>query len=336
MAWHWIASAWGSPEGWEFREYAPTKPGPGEVKISVRAAGVNPADAKHVAAPRAGQQLPVAIGYEVAGTVVAVGPGATAVTGPVSVGDEVLAFRVRGGYATELTVPAEKVLHRPASLDVEEAANLLLAGTTAAEMLHTVGATAGETILLHGASGAVGSIVLQLAALRGITVIGTASEARAEDVRALGGIPVAYGTGLRDRVEEAVRSLRRSGIDAALDAAGTDEAVEVSLSLVSDRQRIVTVAAPRQAEDHGFRALAGTKPESAAFRDAAREDLVTLAGRGLLRVPLSRSYPLSEAPEAHRFLSTGHPGGKLTLVPGPESGVTEAHAGSHDRSGGDL
>ncbi|WP_373425708.1 NADP-dependent oxidoreductase [Arthrobacter woluwensis] len=276
------------------------------------------------------------MGYEVAGTVVAVGPGTTAVTGPVAVGDEVLAFRVRGGYATELTVPAEKVLHRPPSLDVEEAANLLLAGTTAAEMLHAVGATAGETLLLHGASGAVGSIVLQLAALRGITVIGTASEARAEDVRALGGTPVRYGPGLQERVEEAVRSLKRTGVDAALDAAGTDEAVELSWSLVSDRQRIVTVAAPRQAEEHGFQALAGTKPESAAFRDAAREDLVTLAGRGLLRVPLSRSYPLSEAPKAHRFLSTGHPGGKLTLIPGLESDVTEAHTESHERAGSDL
>lgn len=336
MAWHWIASAWGSPEGWEFVEYTPTKPGPGEVTISVRAAGVNPADAKHVAAPRGGQQLPVAIGYEVAGTVVAVGPSATAVTGPVTVGDEVLAFRVRGGYATELTVPAEKVLHRPASLDAAEASNLLLAGTTAAEMLHAVGAAPGETVLLHGASGAVGAMVLQLAALRGITVIGTASGARAEEVRRLGGTPVVYGPGLRDRVEEAVRSLKRTGVDAALDAAGTDEAVEVSLSLVADRQRIVTVAAPRQAEEHGFQALAGTKPESATFRDAAREDLVTLASRGLLQVPLSRSYPLSEAPAAHRFLSTGHPGGKLTLFPGPESGVTEAHAGSYERSRGDL
>lgn len=336
MAWHWIASEWGSPEGWEFVAYDPSKPGPGEVTISVRAAGVNPADAKHVAAPRAGQQLPVAVGYEVAGTVIAVGPGATAVTGPVAVGDEVLAFRVRGGYATELTVPAEKVLHRPESLDVAEAANLLLAGTTAAEMLHAVEATAGETVLLHGASGAVGAIVLQLAALRGITVIGTASEARAEDVHRLGGHPVVYGPGLRERVEETVRSLHRAGVDAALDAAGTDEAVEVSLSLVADRQRIVTVAAPRQAEEHGFQALAGTKPESAMFRDAARADLVTLAGRGLLRVPLGRSYPLPEAQAAHRFLSTGHPGGKLTLFPGPATGVTEAHTGSHDRSGGDL
>lgn len=336
MAWHWVASEWGSPEGWEFVEYAPAEPGPGEVTIAVRAAGVNPADAKHVAAPRAGQQLPVAIGYEVAGTVVAAGPGATAVTGSVAVGDEVLAFRVRGGYATELTVPAEKVLHRPASLDVEEAANLLLAGTTAAEMLHAVGATSGETLLLHGASGAVGAVVLQLAALRGITVIGTAGEARAETVRVLGGIPVHYGPGLQERVEEAVRSLNRAGVDAALDAAGTDEAVEVSLALVADRQRIVTVAAPHRAEENGFQALAGTKPESAVFRDAAREDLVTLAGRGLLRVPLSRSYPLSDAPKAHRFLSTGHPGGKLTLIPGLESGVTEAHAESHERSGGDL
>jgi len=336
MAWHWIAPEWGSPEQWRFVENIVPVPGPGEVTLRVRAAGVNPADAKHVASPRPGKELPVAIGYEVAGTVIAVGPEASGVTGPLEVGDEVLAFRVIGGYATELTVPAEKVLHRPSTLDVAEAANLLLAGTTAAEMLHAVDARAGDTVLLHAASGAVGSIVLQLAALRGITVIGTASEARAADVRALGGIPVTYGPGLQERVEETIRSLRRAGVDAALDAAGTEEAVEVSLALVSERRRIVTVAAPGRVEGHGFQALAGTKPDSATFRDAARSDLVTLAGRGLLRVPLSRSYPLSEAREAHRFLSQGHPGGKLTLVPGPESDVTEAHAGSYDHAGGDL
>ncbi|MFJ3956787.1 NADP-dependent oxidoreductase [Arthrobacter sp. NPDC090010] len=315
MARHWIARAWGSPDHWEFVDYVPEAPGPGEVTIAVRAAGVNPADAKHVAAPRTGKELPVAIGYEVSGTVTAVGPRATAVTGPLSVGDEVLAFRVQGGYATELTVSAEKVLHKPSSLAYEEAANLLLAGTTAAEMLHAVGASSGDVVLLHAASGAVGVIVLQLAALRGITVIGTASEARFEEIRGFGGIPVRYGPGLQDRVEEAVRTLGRVGVDAALDAAGTDEAVDVSLALVADRTRIVTVAAPGRAVEDGFQALAGTQAESAEFRDAARQDLVTLAGRGLLRVPLSRSYPLPQARDALGFLADGHPGGKITLVP---------------------
>jgi len=298
------------------------------VTIAVRAAGVNPADAKHVAVPRPGKELPAPIGDEVAGTVLAVGAGATAVDGPLGLGDEVLAFRVEGGYATELTVPADKVLHRPPSVDPAEAANLLLAGTTAAEMLHAVNAGSGDTILLHAASGAVGSIALQLAALRGITVIGTASERRLGEVRRLGGIPVVHGPGLKGRVEDAVRMLKRSGVDAALDAAGTDEAIDVSLDLVPDRSRIVTIAAPERAREEGFQALAGTRPDSAQFRDAARLDLVILAGRGLLRVPLSRSYPLSQAQSAHRFLAEGHPGGNLTLFPdaGPE--VTQAHTAS--------
>ncbi|WP_425279205.1 NADP-dependent oxidoreductase [Arthrobacter nanjingensis] len=315
MAWHWIAGSWGTPDHWSFEEYTPAAPGAGEVTIRVHAAGVNPADAKHVAAPRPGIGLPVPIGYEVSGEITAVGPGTSIVTGPVAVGDEVLAFRVRGGYATELTVPADKVLLKPASLAHAEAANLLLAGTTAAEMLDAAGAAPGETILVHAASGAVGAVVLQLAALRGITVIGTASPGRFDAVTRFGGHPVAHGPGLLARVQATLRELGRSGIDAALDAAGTEEAVDVSLELVKDRDRIVTIAAPRRAAGYGFRALAGTRPDSALFRDAARADLVALAGRGLLRVPVAATYLLGNAREAVRHVMQGHPGGKVVLIP---------------------
>lgn len=230
---HWVATKWGAPVTWEFVEYDVPPPGAGEVTIRVHAAGVNPADAKHVAVARSGVELPIPVGYEVSGEVSAIGAGTRIGSGAVDVGDEVIAFRVRGGYATEVTVPAEKVFAKPSTLTHPEAANLLLVGTTAAEMLAVTGAAPGETILLHGASGAVGVSVLQQARLRGIRVIGTASEARFDEVRAFGGVPVRYGSGLAGRVRE----LADGPIVAALDAVGTDEAVDVSLELVSDRRR---------------------------------------------------------------------------------------------------
>jgi len=311
MAVRWLATSWGTPDGWELVEYEPPAPGSGEVTVRVKAAGVNPADAKHVAAPRDGVELPVAIGYEISGVVTAIGPDTSIGSGPVALGDEVLAFRIRGGYADEVTIPAEKAFRKPENLPHAEAANLLLAGTTAAQMLQVTGVAEGETILLHGASGAVGVSVLQQAALRGIRVIGTASEARQEVVRRFGGEPVRYGDGLADRVRE----IAGGPIAAALDAVGTDEAVDVSLELVADRTRIVTIAAAARADADGFRWIVGSQPDSIRFRDDARASLIDLAAHGDLIVPMARSYPLAEAQEALRLVAEGHPGGKIALIP---------------------
>lgn len=308
---HWVATEWGSPASWSFVEDRPPAPSPGEVTIRVRAAGVNPADAKHVGSARPGLSLPVPIGYEVSGEISAIGPGTRIGSGASAVGDEVIAFRVRGGYATQLTVPAEKVFAKPSTLTHPEAANLLLVGTTAAEMLAVTGAAPGETILLHGASGAVGVSVLQQARLRGIRVIGTAGETRFEEVRRFGGTPVRYGEGLAERARVAAAG----PIAASLDAVGTDEAVDVSLELVADRGRIVTMAAPARAKAEGFLAIAGSLPDSARFRDEVRSELIALAQNGDLVVPLARTFPLDQAPAAHRLLATGHPGGKLALIP---------------------
>lgn len=307
----WIARTWGAPESWDYVEYEPLAPAEGEATIRVGAAGVNPADAKHVASPRAGVAFPVAIGYEVSGELTAIGPRTSIGSGAASVGDEVVAFRVSGGYATELTVPAAKVFAKPSTLTHPEASNLLLVGTTAAEMLAVTGAAPGETILLHGASGAVGASVLQQARLRGIRVIGTAGEDRFDEVRRFGGEPVRYGDGLLERV----RALAGGPIAAALDAVGTDEAVDVSLALVGDRQRIVTIAAFGRAGADGILAIAGSMPASARFRDEVRGELIALAQNGDLVVPMARTFPLSQAPDAHRLLATGHPGGKLALIP---------------------
>lgn len=305
MAQHWIATRPGDPDVFVFEDYDVPPPQHGEVTISVRAAGMNPADVKHAARGTAAD-FPKAIGYEVAGVVSAVGPDT-----PFAVGDEVLAFRISGGWATEVTVPARDVFAKPASVSYGEAANLLLAGATASEMLHVTSVGEGDTILVHGASGAVGVSVLQQAALLGARVIGTASERNFDVVSRYGGAPVAYGHGLEQRVREAAPD----GVVAALDCVGTDEAVDVSLALVADRQRIVTIAAATRAKDEGFIAIAGSMPASQAYRDSVRAELVKLAGEGQLVVPIARTFPLADALEATELLMGQHPGGKFVLEP---------------------
>jgi NADPH:quinone reductase-like Zn-dependent oxidoreductase len=307
----WRATRWGGPETWEFAEVEVPEPRQGEVTIEVRAAGVNPADYKHVSAPREGLELPVPIGYEVAGVIAAIGPDTEIASGGGAVGDAVVAFRIQGGYATAVTVPAKDVFAKPSRLADEEAANLLLVGTTAAQMLDVTDVRAGETILVHGASGAVGVSILQQAAEIGARVIGTASEASFARVRRFGGLPIAYGPGLAERATEAAQG----PIAAALDTVGTDEAIDVSLELVPDRLRIVTIVAAQRAQQEGFHAVFGAQPESQAFRDSVRGPLLELAGSGRLQVPMARTYPLADAPEALAFLKEGHPGGKLALLP---------------------
>lgn len=311
MAKHWIATSAGSTDTWEFVDYEVPAPRAGEITVRIHAAGMNPADRKRVARADATTVFPVAIGMEISGEITAVGPDTVIGSGPAEIGDEILAFRIHGGYADEVTIPADKAFHKPARLSHPEAAGLLLAGTTAAEMLAVVGAKAGDTVLLHGASGAVGLSAVQQAVHRGIRVVGTASETRLDDVRRFGGIAVTYGDGLASRARDAVDT----DFDAALDAVGTDEAVDVSLELVADRGRIVTIAARTRAEREGMRWIAGSLPDSTRFRDGVRRELIDMAGRGELVVPVARTYPLAQAIEATRFLADEHPGGKLALVP---------------------
>jgi len=313
MAQQWIATRPGDLRVFELTETDPRAPRTGEVTIRVRAAGMNPADYKHVAGGDPAD-FPRPVGYEVAGTVTAVGPDTEVVTGAVEVGDEVLAFRVSGGWATELTVPAADVLHRPEEIPVEQAANLLLAGSTAAEMLHVTGARSGETVLVHGASGAVGVSVLQQAAVMGVRVVGTASEVNHDVVRRYGGVPVTYGEGLEQRVRDAAADLPGGAVVAGLDCVGTDEALDVSLALV-EKDRVVTIAAFARAEAEGIRAIAGRMPASQAYRDGVRVELVRLAREGRLEVPMAGTYPLTQALEAAELLASQHPGGKIALVP---------------------
>lgn len=303
----WRATGPAGLSEFEFVDAPIPAPQRGEVTIDVVSAGINPADLKHA---RAATEFPLPIGYEVSGRLAAVGPETEIATGPASVGEAVLAFRVRGGYATKITVPARDVFHKPASLGFDEAAGLLLAGSTAADMLRAANVRAGDLILLNGASGAVGVMVLQLARDRGISVIGTARETSFQRARQFGGRPVTYGDGLADRVRAIANGAR---IDAALDAVGTDEAMDVSEELVVDRSRIVTIAAPVRAAADGCRALAGRQADSAAYRDSVRGDLIGRAGAGELVVPIAATFPLASAPEALELVVTGRAGGKVIL-----------------------
>jgi NADPH:quinone reductase len=307
-----VAASYGGPEVLEVRDVEVTAPGPGEVTIEVRAAGVNPVDYKLYSGARGEDPdaLPLPVGLEVAGVISALGEGAEIATGGGAVGDEVLAFRVTGGYASVLNVPAADVFAKPATLDFPAAANLLLVGGTAADMLRVVPAQAGTAVVIHGASGAVGVSLLQQLEPLGVRVIGTASEVNFDEVRRFGGIPVTYGPGL----EERLRELAPDGFSAAYDCVGTDEAVDVSLALVGPENLVTIAAAPRAAES-GFKAVGGANPESAAFRDANRAALVERAAEGRLVVPVARTFPLEEATAALTLLAEGHPGGKLALIP---------------------
>lgn len=308
-----IAPRYGGPEVLEIAEVDLPGAGPGEVTIDVRAVGVNPTDYKGFSGRMSNDPaaLPIRPGYEVAGIVSAIGADTELASGGGAVGDAVVAFRLPGGgYSSAVTVAAKDVFAKPDALDFPAAANLFLVGTTALDMLRVVPPAAGATVLVHGASGAVGVVLLQLLRTRGVRAIGTASERRFDEVRGFGGEPVAYGDGLEDRV----RALVPDGVDAAYDCVGTDEAVAVSLALAAT-DRIVTIAAPAKAQQAGFRAVGGRDPESAAYRDSVRAELVALAGTGDLVVPVARTYPLTRAAEALTLLSEQHPGGKIALIP---------------------
>jgi NADPH2:quinone reductase len=305
----WVATGFGGPEVLDLVTVELPPPGPGEVTIEVRAAGMNPADYKGFASGDP-STLPRPIGFEVAGVVAELGPDAQVASGAGAVGDEVLAFRITGGYASAVIVPAGDVFAKPAGLDFPAAANLLLVGGAAADALQTVKAGAAEMVLVHGASGAVGVSVLQQARLLGARTVGTASERHFDMVRRFGGIPVAYGQGLADRVRQAAPE----GVGAAIDTVGTDEAVDVSLELVGNPGRIVTFNAARAAET-GIKYITSRDPDSAAYRRGVRSRLIELATQGDLVVPVARTFPLAEAREALRLLMTGHPGGKLALIP---------------------
>lgn len=309
-----VAVSYGGPESLRLVEVDPGDPGSGEVLVDVRAAGVNPYDWKQYAGgPGADPaRLPLRVGLEVAGVVTALGPNVRW----LEVGDEVVAWPVRGGYARTLVVPEDVTVRKPATLDWPQAAGLLVAGTTAVHALTATRTSPQDVVLVHGGSGSVGRMALQLAELRGARVIATASPDSHDDLRALGAVPVTYGEGLADRVRAAARDLG-GDVTVAIDCVGSDEALETSVALVADRTRIATIAGFARAGELGILALGGGPgaDPGTAVREAARAQLVELAGDGTLDVHVTRTYPLEDVARAHADSRGGHARGKLVLLP---------------------
>jgi NADPH:quinone reductase len=310
-----IAAAYGGPEVLSVIDEPAGEPGPGEARIEVRAAGVNPVDYKVYSGAfgRDPASLPLRLGSEAAGVITQLGPDAVGPAGPLQVGGEVIAYRAPGAYASELVVPVQALVPKPATLDWAQASGLMLTGATAWHCVVAAGVSDGDTVLIHGGAGGVGVMAVQLAVAAGATVIATASPARHELLRELGARPVTYGPGLAERV----RDLAPGGVDAAIDLVGTDEAVDVSLDLVADRTRIITIAAFGRAGQAGIRALGGGPgaDPGTELRMAARLDLARLAGQGTLRVLVAETFPLARAADAHRAIMTGHTSGKIALIP---------------------
>ncbi|MEU9126360.1 NADP-dependent oxidoreductase [Streptomyces sp. NPDC048506] len=298
-----IYHTFGGAEVLTFGETDKPEPGPGDVRVKVVTVGVNPLDYKR----RYGwveqyypTTFPAVPGLEFAGVVDALGEGVTG----VAVGDEVFGWTRTGAYA-EYAIAGD-IVPKPAELSFATAAALPVAGETAQRVLDELGLRKGETLLLHGAAGAVGQVAVQLAVALGATVIGTASPANHDFLRALGAVPVAYGEGLADRV----RAAAPQGVDAVFDAAGHD-ALPVSIALRGGTtDRIVTIADPNAA-DHGVPFSAGgTPPEQAR---AWLAEHARLAVEGRLTVPVVEAFPLADAARAQELSEAGHVRGKLVI-----------------------
>jgi NADPH:quinone reductase-like Zn-dependent oxidoreductase len=245
--------------------------------------------------------------------VAAVGSEAADNEGALKVGDEVIAFRCSGAYATHLLVRDKALTRKPATLGWAEAAGVMLVGATAEHSLQATRVGRGDTVVVHGASGGVGLSAVQLARLRGARVIATAGERNHDLLRELGAEPTSYGEGLLERV----RALAPDGVDVALDLVGTDEAMDVSLALVADRDRIASIANFARAPHEGIKLLGGGPGADPGdeIRMAARPELARLAGEGTLRVVIAATYPLDDVADAHRQIATGHTVGKIALIP---------------------
>ncbi|MFJ8438521.1 NADP-dependent oxidoreductase [Kitasatospora griseola] len=283
------------------------EPGPRQVRVAVRAVGVNPLDHKLRSGALDGF-FPVAFpsvpGYEVAGVVEAVG----AEVAEFAVGDQVFGSVQGGGYAEHALTDADLLARKPASLDWVEAAALPVAAETSERILGVLGVQPGETLLVHGAAGGVGTLLLQFARARGITVVGTASEANHDYLRELGAIPVTYGEGLAERV----RAAAPGGVDRALDASGKADEVAVSVELTGSADRVLTITSPLAGQQHGVRFTGGDEVER--YHPRAFAAALALHEAGTLVLPIHRTLPLAEAAEAHRLSEHGHLRGKIVLT----------------------
>ncbi|GAA2072694.1 NADP-dependent oxidoreductase [Streptomyces albiaxialis] len=281
-------------------------PGPGQIRIAVRTAGVNPLDHK-IRRDEVREHFVVALphvpGIEAAGVVTATGPGVT----DLAAGDEVFGRTVTGSYAEEALAEARHVARRPATLGWAEAAAVPTAAETAHRCLRELGMREGETLLLHAAAGGVGVLAVQFAVARGIRVIGTASEANHGLLRELGAEPVAYGEGLAARV----RALAPEGVHAALDGAQRGGSLALSVELTGGTERVLAIAEYGDAVRHGVRFSGGSDLD---LMPPALAEALALHRAGTLRLPVHRLHPLADAALAHEESERGHARGKRVLV----------------------
>ncbi|MEO7236738.1 MAG: NADP-dependent oxidoreductase [Lapillicoccus sp.] len=302
-------TGFGGPEQLALTEVPTPEPGPGEVRLAVRAIGVNPIDWKSYSGLIGRDPAALGtMGSEVSGVVAAVASGVE----HWSVGDEVIAPRVPGpAYATDVIVPAEGLIAKPTGLSFEQAAAVTLVGGTAAHALEAAHVQRGDTLLVHGGAGGVGGLVVQLAARRGARVIATAGDRNQSYLRELGAEPLVYGDGLLDRVREAAPD----GVDAVIDTVGTDEAVDTSLALLEDPARLVSIAAFMRGGD-GITLIGGGPgaDPGTELRTRAWPEVAQLVADGALSLPIERTYPLEQTARAHRDSAAGHTRGKLVVV----------------------
>jgi NADPH:quinone reductase-like Zn-dependent oxidoreductase len=294
-------SRFGGPEVLEIVDLDDPHPGPGQVRIAVRAAGVNASDWKK----REGlmdPDLPQTLGYEAAGVVDELGEGVT----DAAVGDRVFGLSAAGAAQAELTV-LSFYAPIPPSLDFAAAAALPAAVETAWRALDQLGVGSGSTLLINGASGSVGSAAVQLAVARGARVIGTASPANHDYLRSLGAGPVAYGEGMAERV----RALAPGGVDLALDVAGSGVLPEL-IELADGAGNVITVADFAGAQEFGVRFSRGD--DGRALHALAEIGPLIEAGR--FSLPVARTFPLAAVAEAQQASEHGHERGKIVLLAG--------------------
>ena len=294
-------SKFGGPEVLEIVDLPDPHPGPGQIRIAVRAAGLNPSDWKK----RKGlmdQELPQTMGHEASGIVDELSDGVT----DVAIGDRVFGLSAEEAAQAELVV-LSYYAPIPPSLDFAGAAALPSAVETATRALDQLGVGSGSTLLINGASGSVGSAAVQLALVRGARVIGTASPANHEYLRSLGAEPVTYGEGLVERV----RALAPDGVDLALDVAGSGVLPEL-IELAGGAEHVITVADFAGAQEHGVRFSRG---------DAGRAlhslgEIGELIESGRFSLTVAQTFPLAEVAEAHRVSEQGRVRGKIVLLVG--------------------
>jgi len=294
-------SRFGGPEVLEIVNLPDPHAGPGQVRIAVRAAGVNPSDCKK----REGlmdEALPQTLGYEAAGIVDEVGDGVV----DVALGDRAFGFSAEGAAQAELAV-LSYYAPIPPVLDFAGAAALPTAIETATRALDQISVGSGTSVLINGASGSVGSAAVQLAVVRGAHVIGTASPANHGYLRSIGAEPVSYGEGLVVRV----RALSPDGVDVALDVAGSGVLPEL-IELAGGPEHVVTIADFVGAREYG---VPFSRGEAGRAVDAL-DEIGALIESGRFSLPVAQTFPLAEIAEAHRAIEAGYARGKLVLLIG--------------------